>query len=87
MLAGLMGDALKIKLTAPPVDNAANELCIAFLADRLGVSKSMLDILSGHTGRTKMILLRFPPDCKTVAEKAALGQKIIDLLPKEKKTP
>ena len=50
--------ALKIKLTAPPVDNAANRMCIKFLAKCLGVSKSSLEILSGHTSRSKHVLLR-----------------------------
>jgi uncharacterized protein (TIGR00251 family) len=58
MIVGLHGDAIKFKLTAPPVDNAANKMCVQFLAKSLGVSKSQIIILSGHTGRTKQILLR-----------------------------
>jgi uncharacterized protein (TIGR00251 family) len=58
MLAGRHGDALKIKLTAPPVEGAANKMCITFLAQRLGLPKSSLQVLSGHTGRTKLILVR-----------------------------
>jgi hypothetical protein len=58
MLAGRHGDALKIKLTAPPVEGAANKLCITFLARHLGLPKSSLEIVSGHTGRTKLILVR-----------------------------
>ena len=58
MLAGRHGDALKIKLTAPPVEGAANKMCITFLAQYLGLSKSSLEIVSGHTGRTKLILVR-----------------------------
>lgn len=61
MIVGLHGDALKIKLTAPPVEGAANKMCLQFLAERLGVSKSALDIVSGHTGRTKTILVRCDP--------------------------
>ncbi len=61
-VVGLLGDALKIKLTAPPVDNAANRLCIKFLAKQLGVSKALLEIISGHTSRHKEILLRSGPD-------------------------
>jgi len=57
-ISGLHGDALKIKLTAPPVDNAANRMCTTFLAKLLGVPKSSIEILSGHTGRTKQVLLR-----------------------------
>lgn len=57
-ISGIHGDALKIKLTAPPVDNAANRMCTTFLAKLLGVPKSSIEILSGHTGRTKQVLLR-----------------------------
>ena len=57
-ICGLHGDALKIKLTAPPVDNAANQMCTKFLAKLLGVPKSSIEILSGQTGRTKQVLLR-----------------------------
>lgn len=58
MLAGRHGDALKIKLTAPPVEGAANKMCLTFLAQRLGLPKSSLEIVSGHTGRKKLILVR-----------------------------
>ena len=58
MIAGLHGDALKIKLTAPPVDNAANKMCVQYLAKCLNISKSSLEIISGQTSRTKQILVR-----------------------------
>ena len=58
-IVGLYGDALKIKLTAPPVGGAANRMCLTYLSKCLGVSKSSLEILSGHSGRTKRILLRY----------------------------
>ncbi len=47
--------ALKIRLTAPPVDGAANEALIAFLSRTLQVSKSQIEIVSGHTAREKRI--------------------------------
>jgi uncharacterized protein (TIGR00251 family) len=59
MIAGQHGDALKIKLTAPPVDGAANKMCIQYLAKFLKVPKSALEIISGHSSRTKRILLRY----------------------------
>ena len=46
---------LKIRLTAPPVDGAANEALVKFLADRLSIAKSRVEIVSGHTGREKII--------------------------------
>lgn len=61
-VAGIHGDALKIKLTAPPVDGAANEMCIKYLSKCLGVSKSSLEIMTGQTGRTKQILVRCPDE-------------------------
>ena len=59
MIAGQHGDALKIKLTAPPVDDAANKMCVQYLAKCLKVPKSSIKIISGHTSRTKRLLLRY----------------------------
>ena len=57
-IAGIHNEALKIKLTAPPVDNAANQMCLKFLAKSLRVSRSALEIIAGHNSRHKQILLR-----------------------------
>jgi uncharacterized protein (TIGR00251 family) len=46
---------IKIRLTAPPVDGAANEALVRFLADVCSVAKSQVEIVSGHTGREKVI--------------------------------
>ncbi len=54
---GVYGDALKINLTAPPVDNAANKACGVFLAGLLSVGKSSVVIVSGHTGRNKQVMI------------------------------
>lgn len=54
-VAGAMGDALKIRLRAPPVEGKANQALIAFLADRLGVSKRAVAIVCGETGRAKRV--------------------------------
>jgi uncharacterized protein (TIGR00251 family) len=59
MIAGQHGDTLKIKLTAPPVDDAANKMCIQYLAKCLKIPKSSIEIISGHTSRTKRLLLRY----------------------------
>jgi uncharacterized protein (TIGR00251 family) len=64
MVAGRHGDALKIKLTAPPVDGAANKMCIQYLSKWLNISKSAIEIISGHGSRTKRVLLRFGNDEK-----------------------
>ena len=53
--AGEQDGALKVKLTAPPVEGAANKMLIKFLSDTLKVPKSAITILTGETGRTKTI--------------------------------
>jgi uncharacterized protein (TIGR00251 family) len=49
--------SFKIRLTAPPVDGAANEALVEFLAEALQVSRSAVEIISGHTARDKRISL------------------------------
>jgi uncharacterized protein len=55
MVAGLHGNALKLLLTAPPVDGAANAACLRFLAKLLGVSRARLSIIKGTKARQKLI--------------------------------
>ena len=80
MLAGLHDDALKVKLTAPPVNNAANRMIIKFLAKALGVPNSYLEIVSGHTGRNKQVLLQ--SDRTNISEKEylRLKQRVLGLV-------
>jgi hypothetical protein len=52
---GVHGDALKLKLTAPPVEGKANKACIEFLAEALGLPKAGIEIVSGHSSRKKNI--------------------------------
>ncbi len=47
--------ALRVRVTAPPVEGAANEAVIRTLADALGVPKSSISILRGDTGRVKIV--------------------------------
>jgi uncharacterized protein (TIGR00251 family) len=54
-VAGRHGDALKIKLKAPPVDGAANAELVRFVAERLDVPRSDVTITAGHTGRRKTL--------------------------------
>jgi uncharacterized protein (TIGR00251 family) len=54
-VAGLHGKALKLLLTAPPVEGAANDACLHFLADLLGVSRARLSIVRGEKARQKLI--------------------------------
>ena len=55
-VAGMHGDAVKIRLAAPPVDGAANEELVRFLADLLGLPRSSVSIASGQSGRRKTVV-------------------------------
>jgi len=58
-----LGDELKIKVTAPPVDAAANQALVEFLADKLDCSRGKVELLRGQTSRHKTILLHgFKPE-------------------------
>jgi uncharacterized protein (TIGR00251 family) len=54
-VAGRHGDAIRIRLAAPPVDGAANAELVRFLAARLGVPRSAVSIARGTTGRRKTV--------------------------------
>lgn len=54
-IAGRHGDAIKIRLAAPPVDGAANAELVRFLAERLGVPRSAVQLVAGATGRRKTV--------------------------------
>lgn len=54
-IAGDYQGALKIRLTAPPVDDRANEALCRFLAERLNVPRTAVKILSGEKSRTKRV--------------------------------
>jgi uncharacterized protein (TIGR00251 family) len=54
-ISGVHAGALKLSLTAAPVDGAANDALIALLADALGVPKRTLSITRGERGRSKTV--------------------------------
>ena len=54
-ITGEVGDALKLALTAPPVDGKANEACIDFFAKLLKVPRASVTIAAGFTSRNKVI--------------------------------
>jgi uncharacterized protein (TIGR00251 family) len=54
-VAGAHGEALKVRLGAPPVDGKANDCLIAFLAERLGLPKSRVILESGLSSRSKRV--------------------------------
>lgn len=57
-IVGEQNGALKVRLTSPPVEGAANKLCCAFLAKLCGVAKRDVSILSGDKSRLKRVLVR-----------------------------
>jgi uncharacterized protein (TIGR00251 family) len=54
-VAGLHGEALKIRLAAPPVDGKANEALLGFIADKFGVPLRGVELLRGGQSRHKMV--------------------------------
>ncbi len=53
--AGIHGDALKIRLAAPPVDGKANQALIVWLAQMLGCAQKDIELIRGQTNRRKII--------------------------------
>jgi hypothetical protein len=56
-IIGLQGEELKIALTAPPVDGAANRACCLFMAKLCSLPRSYVKLISGETSRHKRLLL------------------------------
>ncbi|MEK6673534.1 MAG: DUF167 domain-containing protein [Nitrospirota bacterium] len=57
-ISGVSGETLKVRLTSPPVDNAANEQLIELLSEELGVKKSAISIIRGQSSRDKVVEIR-----------------------------
>jgi uncharacterized protein len=72
-IGGAHGAELKIKVTAPPVESAANEAVIRFLAGRLNCSRSSLRLIRGNTSRHKVIAIAGIP-----------AERILELLSKDR---
>ncbi len=54
-VAGLHGDAVKVRLAAPPVDGAANAELVRFVAESLGVARSAVAVVGGASSRRKTL--------------------------------
>ncbi|MBA3063724.1 YggU family protein [bacterium] len=54
-ILGVHNDAIKITITAPPIEGKANKKCIAYLAKYFDVAKSKIEIISGQTSKNKLI--------------------------------
>lgn len=57
-IAGVQDEALKVKVTALPVEGAANEACIKLLAKELGLKKSQMEIFAGGKSRRKTVVVK-----------------------------
>jgi uncharacterized protein (TIGR00251 family) len=57
-LAGLHGEAIKIRIAAPPVDGKANDECRRFIAKLIGVAAASVEIVAGESSRDKVIRIR-----------------------------
>lgn len=59
-VAGVHGDALKVRLAAPPVEGKANDALLRFLADAFGVPLRQVTLLRGDTARRKLVRIEAP---------------------------
>ena len=69
-IVGALGAELRIKVTAPPVDAAANDALVRLLAETLGCARGKVELTRGHTSRHKTLKLH-GLDAATVAAKLA----------------
>jgi hypothetical protein len=72
-IVGWQGAALRVRVTAPPADGAANEAVRALLAGRLGCARSRVEIDRGHAARTKVVRIAGLSLSEAVARLAAPG--------------
>lgn len=61
-IPGIMGDALKVRIQAPPVEGKANAYLIKFLSKLWNIPRASIEILSGETGRNKRLRISDPTD-------------------------
>ena len=73
-VAGLHGDALKIRLAAPPVDGKANAALIDWAAAAFGVPKKQVELLHGAAGRQKVLGLHFADAAALAAARAHVAR-------------
>ena len=70
--AGLHGDALKVRIAAPPTDHRANQALLDFLRESLGIPRAALRIVQGHTVRRKIV--EISADGRQVAKRIRLWE-------------
>lgn len=72
--AGAHGQALRVRLAAPPVDGKANAALIAWAAAALGVPRAQVELLHGASGRQKVLGVRFDDAAALAAAQAQVAQ-------------
>jgi uncharacterized protein (TIGR00251 family) len=72
--AGAHGQALRVRLAAPPADGKANAALIAWAAAALGVPRSQVELLHGASGRQKVLGVRFDDAAALAAAQAQVAQ-------------
>ena len=83
-ITGMYGDFLKIKLTASPVDGAANAMCIKYLAKSLNIPRSDMRIISGKSNRKKVIFIEYQNNYLSTKERERVKNDIESNLLKDK---
>lgn len=68
-IVGRHGDALKVRLTAPPVDGAANQALVELLAGRLGLPRGNVRVVTGATARRKIVAILGAPPAEVLWER------------------
>ncbi len=69
-IAEILGDCLKIRITAPPIDGKANQHLLAYLAKLFKVAKSRITLLSGETGREKRVCIDDPQQLPDIIKRS-----------------
>ena len=78
-VAGLHGDALKIRLNAPPVEGKANKALVQLIAKLLGCPKSSIEIIKGQANRSKRLLVRIDAGTRFESRRKTLKKILCDL--------
>ena len=72
-VAGIHGDELKVSVTAPPVDSAANEAVVRFIAEALDCPRGSVQIVRGQASRHKILLIRGVPAAQVASKLGVPG--------------
>ena len=71
-VTGVLGDALKLALTAPPIEGRANDACIEYIAKFLNLPRSSVTIAAGESSRQKLIRVAGVPAAQVEAKLRAI---------------